>query len=309
MAARKQFLTDQSPMLRTVREMPGVRVTQNPGMLLFCFGLLIFSGALISALIVGIAGQAVTSIRQNDTVSLILSLYLTGITILLVLLYCRYGENRPLRTTGIRAKGFLPQYLGGAAAGLVMFGTAVLIAWKCGALTFSGRTEQFSAGTTAVLLTAWLVQGFSEEISFRGWLMISAGTHRSTKSAVVLSAVIFSVFHFGNEGISIPAAVNLFLFGVFAAFYVLRTESIWGAAAMHGVWNFVQGNLFGIKVSGMDMTDSVWHFSSADGMTWLNGGEFGMEGGLAVTAVLIAGIAVLWALPGRKKDVPPADSL
>lgn len=303
MAARKPFLTDRNPMLRTLREMPGVRIPQNAGRLLFCFALLMLAGALLSALTVGIAGQAVTAVAQNDTVSLMLSLYLTGITILLVLCFCRFGENRPLRTAGIRAKGFLPQYLGGAAAGFVMFGTAVLIAWKCGALTLSGQTGQPSAGTTAALLAAWLVQGFSEEISFRGWLMISAGTHHGTKKAVILSAVMFSVFHFGNEGISIPAAVNLFLFGVFAAFYVLRTERIWGAAAMHGVWNFVQGNVFGIRVSGMDMTDTVWRFSSADGMTWLNGGAFGMEGGLAVTAVLIAGIAVLWALPAREQ--PP----
>lgn len=302
MAIKKQFLTDQNPMLRTLRETPGIRVPQNAGRLMICFSLLMFAGALLSSLAGRIAEQTVTGTEPSDTASLLLALYLTGIPIVLVLCFCRFGENRPLRTTGMTLKNALPQYLTGAAAGYVMFGTAVLLAWKCGALTFTEQTGPLSAGTLTALLTAWLVQGFSEEIAFRGWLMISAGTHHGVKKAVILSAFMFSVFHFGNEGISIPAAVNLFLFGVFAAFYVLRTGSIWGAAAMHGIWNFAQGNLFGIKVSGMDMPDSIWHFSSVNGMTWLNGGAFGMEGGLAVTAVLAAGIAVLLILPAFRRE-------
>ncbi|MBQ3940110.1 MAG: CPBP family intramembrane metalloprotease [Oscillospiraceae bacterium] len=298
---QKEFLSGKNPLLSELREMPDVRIS-NRIVAYFCVVLLF--GALFSALVNRIAEAMFPALQTDSAASMMLMLYLTGFTILLVLLACRFGENRPLRTTGIRLKGLLPQYLTGAAAGFAMFGAAVLLAWKCGALTFEGRSEHLSAAALTGLLLSWLVQGFSEEISFRGWLMISSGSKGSVRNAVLQSAALFAVFHLGNHGISIPAVCNLFLFGVFAAFYVLRTGRIWGAAAMHGIWNFAQGNIFGIKVSGIDMPDSVWHFTSSEQLKWLNGGEFGMEGGIAVTAVLLTGIAVLWLLPERRRSAP-----
>lgn len=301
MKRNRTFLTDSNPLFAELREMPDVHLIERGGMLMAVFFLVLLSGALFSALLFAIIGRIFPAAEENETLSLMFLLYLTGGIILMTLIFCRKIENRPLRTTGMKAKGFLLQYPAGAAAGFAMFGAAVLIAWKCGGLTFSGRSEQFSSGTAAVLLSAWLVQGFSEEISFRGWLMISAGAQHGAKAAVCSSALLFAIAHIGNDGVSIPALLNLFLFGVFAAFYVLRTGSIWGAAAMHGVWNFVQGNVFGIKVSGIEMPDSVWRFSSAEGMKWLNGGSFGLEGGLAVTAVLAAGILLLWLFPAGNR--------
>lgn len=297
--ADPEFLSDTNPLFAELKAMPDVRIPETSGRVTIRFWLVLLGGIVITSLLSGIIGSIAPVTEENATLSLIVSLFLTAVVIILTLLFCRKIENRPLRTTGMKAKGFLPQYLCGAAAGFVMFGGAVLMAWACGALTFSGRTEHFSAGTMAVLLFAWLVQGFSEEISFRGWLMISVGTHRGVTEAVTTSGLYFAIAHIGNQGISIPAMINLGLFGMFAGLYVLRTGSIWGAAAMHGVWNFVQGNLFGIKVSGMDMPDSVLRFSSEGGSKWLNGGAFGMEGGLCVTAVLVIGILLLWKLPQR----------
>lgn len=60
------------------------------------------------------------------------------------------------------------------------------------------------------------------------------------------------------------------------------------------MWNFAQGNIFGISVSGMDMMGSVFSFAPTNEGELINGGTFGLEGGLAVTIVLIlATIAVL----------------
>ncbi|HZK27488.1 MAG TPA: hypothetical protein VFD00_08125 [Thermoclostridium sp.] len=60
------------------------------------------------------------------------------------------------------------------------------------------------------------------------------------------------------------------------------------------MWNFAQGNIFGISVSGMDMMASVFSFAPTNEGELINGGTFGLEGGLAVTIVLIlATIAVL----------------
>ena len=94
--------------------------------------------------------------------------------------------------------------------------------------------------------------------------------------------------------------VNLTLFGVFASVYFIKRGSIWGIAAIHSIWNFVQGNLYGIKVSGTESSCSVFSSVSAEGKTLINGGDFGLEGGLAVTVVLVIGI--LFLLTRRAKD-------
>lgn len=60
------------------------------------------------------------------------------------------------------------------------------------------------------------------------------------------------------------------------------------------MWNFAQGNIFGVSVSGMDIMASVFSFVPTNEGELINGGTFGLEGGLAVTIVLIlATIAVL----------------
>ncbi len=36
------------------------------------------------------------------------------------------------------------------------------------------------------------------------------------------------------------------------ALYMLKTDNIWGVASLHGAWNFAQGNLVGVAVSGQN---------------------------------------------------------
>ena len=71
------------------------------------------------------------------------------------------------------------------------------------------------------------------------------------------------------------------------------------------MWNFVQGNIFGIPVSGMKIKASVLSFSQ-QGNYLINGGDFGLEGGLAVTLVLVVSIALTVLLKrklGNNNDV------
>ena len=100
-----------------------------------------------------------------------------------------------------------------------------------------------------------------------------------------------------------------FLFGVLASLYVLRRGNLWGACAIHSMWNFAQGNLFGAAVSGNRSGPSLLRaeaIASGSASLW-NGGAFGPEGGLAVTLVLLAGIAVLlFLIPNAKEGADQA---
>jgi hypothetical protein len=90
--------------------------------------------------------------------------------------------------------------------------------------------------------------------------------------------------------------VNLFLYGLFAAFYALHEGDLWGVCAFHSVWNWVQGNIFGFEVSGGAFGGSSLLKLQESGPDWFTGGKFGPEGGLAVTLVLVAGcVWLLWS--------------
>lgn len=193
----------------------------------------------------------------------------------------------------------------GLVTGFVMLGASVLISWMGGTLRYNGYT----LGNGIVLLLAFfigfVIQGMSEEVLLRGYLMISIAGRNSIALAVLTNSVIFSLMHLQNSGISAIGILNLILFGIFASLYVLKTNSIWGACAVHTMWNFAQGNIFGIKVSGLDTTVSMFSFIPSGNGKLLNGGEFGLEGGLAVTIVLCISIVAIVLVKARTENSEP----
>jgi membrane protease YdiL (CAAX protease family) len=103
----------------------------------------------------------------------------------------------------------------------------------------------------------------------------------------------------GNPNVSFIALINIFLFGLFASLLTLRRGSIWMVGAIHSMWNFAQGNLFGIPVSGLTGLPSPLTATVKEG-TWqtlISGGSFGLEGGLAVTVVLLVACGLVLFLP------------
>lgn len=121
--------------------------------------------------------------------------------------------------------------------------------------------------------------------------------------AILANSVLFGLMHLMNKGVSVLAVVNIVLVGIFFSVFMLKSDSIWGVCALHSIWNFTQGNFYGIKVSGIDSGASVFKFVPTNGGTLLNGGKFGLEGGLAVTIVLVIGIAVTLLWKGKQSEM------
>ena len=124
--------------------------------------------------------------------------------------------------------------------------------------------------------------------------MTTIGGSHKTWLAVLISAAAFSLAHAGNPGFGVFSAFNLALFGVFAAMYIIAFDDIWGISAIHSIWNFTQGSLWGISVSGTGGVESIFRTSAKSSISFLTGGEFGIEGSIFTTIVLGAGIYVLW---------------
>lgn len=308
-------LTDTLPVFGRVRQEPRARVLKNIFLLILLFVLFFFADQfLISGALMLLQLPAAIRAEQNGEIyysafgvrELIQMLYLTSICILLSFLCTRVIERRSVRTAGITGRHALRDYLLGVVVGTGMMGAAILLSWAGGGLELRGVSRGIPWGTMLLFLGGWMVQGFSEELNFRGFFMMTIGTHHKPVTAVAVSALLFAAAHLGNDGIALFPVVNLTLFGLFAALYFLRTDSIWGIAAIHSMWNAAQGNLFGLKVSGIDVQATVLRFVQTDGHDWLNGGAFGPEGGAAVTVVLAVGVIVLYLVPQREKAVSPA---
>ena len=197
---------------------------------------------------------------------------------------------------GFRKQGWLLRYVKGYAIGTAMLLLCALVLWLMGDLDFA-FAEKLPVLYLLVFFVGFVIQGMSEEVLVRGYFMISLSNRCHTALAVGISSVAFSLLHIFNPGITLLALLNLTLFGVFMAVYILRTDDLLGACAIHSAWNFAQGNLVGIRVSGSAQLPTVAVMNPIGEQTLFHGGDFGLEGGLIVTFVTLAAIALTLFLP------------
>ena len=234
--------------------------------------------------------------------STLVTLLLTGVTIIACVIFCKCIEKRSLYSMGFVKKNALLSYILGFFAGFLMLLTAYLICAVTGALDFEGINPSLDIKFFLLFLVAFIIQGASEEIFMRGFLMISAARNSSIASAVALNSFIFAFLHYGNSGFGLVPLLNLLLFGIFASLYMLRSGSIWGVCAIHTMWNFTQGNIFGLPVSGINLNESLFLTSVSEIRASTNGGVFGLEGGVAVTLVLMISIMLVVFLPSKNNQ-------
>ena len=227
-------------------------------------------------------------------------LAVTVLPIIILTLYVKFAEKRSLRTMGFVKEHAVTDYLLGIVIAFAMFSACVGICVATGAMTFGGYVLDGKYAMLALLFLGFLVQGASEETVCRGFMMTSFGSKGGAFAGMLFNSLVFGALHLLNSGVTVLSMVNLILFGVFMSFLVLKLNSIWMACAIHSVWNFVQGNFYGILVSGGDFGTSVFRFNSVEGKELLNGGAFGMEGGIATTTILTVAIIVVLLLRPRE---------
>ncbi|MCR4795856.1 MAG: CPBP family intramembrane metalloprotease [Ruminococcus sp.] len=221
--------------------------------------------------------------------------------------YCRCVEMRPVRSMGARKKGLITHYLIGLLIGIAMMSAITLLSVAFGANSIK-LCDSIDYKILALFLLGFFVQGMSEEFIFRGYLMnsIGGGGHH-TAIAVGISAAAFALAHAANPGFGVVPFINLALFGVFAAFYMMLFDNIWGVCAIHSIWNFTQGNIYGISVSGSGDTESLFRTTQISDKAFLTGGEFGIEGSIFTTLILSIGVALTaFALYRKTQNSEPA---
>lgn len=231
---------------------------------------------------------------------LLFSLFATALTIVAVILFVRLIERRRLATIGLRTKYAVRHYLIGLLLGTLLFSGAAGICALNGAASFR-LTDSLDAPWLIAFFLGFVVQGASEEILLRGYFMMSFTENRKSPiSAILISAILFALMHSENAGFGILPFINITLFGIVASVLMLRTNSILPSLALHTAWNFAEGCIFGTSVSGLPTLPTVLIGTVDEGKSLTNGGVFGPEGGLAVTAVLIVALMLVICVPSNR---------
>ncbi|MBO7762546.1 MAG: CPBP family intramembrane metalloprotease, partial [Clostridia bacterium] len=212
----------------------------------------------------------------------LVSLFSQLAVILLVVLYCRFVERRSLSSMGLALSGRgVLGYAKGILCGGLLASLSVLILYVTGAITLTAG--KFTVGMLILYFFGFMIQGAAEEVLLRGYFMVSVTHLAHPGVAVVASAIFFSLMHNANPGITFLGFFNIFLFGLFLGLLTFRTGNLFMACALHGVWNFMTGNVYGLSVSGLGHGASILVGTAVPDRALTNGGAFGPEGGAVVT--------------------------
>lgn len=190
-------------------------------------------------------------------------------------------------------KQTLKEYFLGAGLALIMLVLSIVPAFVAKQATFS------YANLTSADWLMWgvygigfVIQSFSEEYLCRGLIMKRLNQRYNIWWSVFIQAAIFMLLHAGNPGMGVIPYVNLLLWGIIFGQVVLLTDNLMLASGLHWLWNFAQGCIFGIKVSGLDGMTTILN-CEMNGHHMLTGGDFGIEGTISTTIVSVMIIAML----------------
>lgn len=148
-------------------------------------------------------------------------------------------------------------------------------------------------------LASFLVFAAFEELINRGYIFQTLCEGVGVWTAVIIVNLIFSLVHVVNPAFSILGGVFLFIHGLMYTIVYLKTRSLWGPIGLHMAWNFAQGPIAGINVSGTAVDKSLF-LSEISGPDVMTGGSFGAEGGLVAIIISIILLIVLLKAPWLK---------
>ena len=245
---------------------------------------------------------------QGTAWTLVSFAFTAGIIILWVALF----ERRGLKEIGFNGDG-LKRFLRGYAIGLAFLVVVVGAIWALGGyrVDAGGAFGAANVGAAlipiAVLLLGFIIQGSTEEILTRGWLMQVIVSRHGLAWGIGLSSALFGLLHAANIDPSpelLTGVLNVVLFGVFIGLYAAREGSLWGVCGWHAAWNWLLGLGFGLEVSGhvVETTPLVVDLGTQTTVPWwVTGADFGPEGSVVTAAVLLIGTVVL-IVKGRTRD-------
>ncbi|MGB7655245.1 MAG: CPBP family intramembrane glutamic endopeptidase [Novosphingobium sp.] len=187
------------------------------------------------------------------------------------------------------------------AAGL-LFGTLLFTAMT-GIVALLGGFEVLGlrgAGQIWTMLAIAIVSGTIEETLFRGILLRQLEKLIGTAGALAVTSALFGLGHIVNPDATWFSSIAIALeAGILLGAAYLYTRRLWLAVGIHAAWNFTQGWVFSVPVSGGDAPLGLL-ITRRVGPNWLTGGDFGLEASVPALVMATGAGVVLLVLAHRR---------
>jgi membrane protease YdiL (CAAX protease family) len=185
-----------------------------------------------------------------------------------------------------------PKGLGlGLVFGFLLFTLVVGVAAIADVYNIVG--EGGAGALVSALIATAILPGFMEEMLFRGILFRWLEEFGGSWFALALTSAVFGAGHIFNPNATALSAFAIALeAGVLLGAAYMLTRNLWMPMGLHAAWNFTQGEIFDVPVSGLDSHGLVE--AQLSGPQILSGGAFGLEASLiAMIIATAAGVALV----------------
>ena len=214
----------------------------------------------------------------------------------------RRVDGRPWREVWLGREATSPaRLMRGWALGTLAIGVPSVLLVAGGWLRFVPEAGGSSLAAALVALAVLAPAALLEELLSRGYVLSVLRESLGWWPAIVLTSVPFGLLHAWNPGATPGSIALVTLAGVFLAFVVMVTRSLWAATLAHLAWNWTMAALLHAPVSGLGLAAPDYRLIDA-GPDWATGGSWGPEGGAGAVAGMIAGTAYLYARRSRRRE-------
>ena len=244
---------------------------------------------LLASLVLGFfvmsAGRGAPSVVPEGWLRSVASVASSAAMLGVYALFVRWFEGHPAQDLPMRR---LAAETGkGLGVGFFYFVVVVGVMYACGVY----RIDSFGTDRPAVLVNAFfrgITTAVGEEMLFRGVLFRWIDEKWNFVIALVVSSALFGLMHLGNPGAtwwsSLAIAIEA---GLLLGAAYKYSGTMWLPIGIHWAWNFTQGRIFGISVSGGEVGPSLIQ-PSISGPDILTGGVFGAEASIIAVVLGVA---------------------
>lgn len=145
---------------------------------------------------------------------------------------------------------------------------------------------------TVSWILVFILVAFAEEILNRGFFMAVLRRCKNIYFIMIVPFVIFGLIHIWNPDVTFLSVINIIIIGILFSYMFIKSSNIWMCIGYHFTWNVFQGIIYGMPVSGLQVpgiiTTQITHGNL------LNGGMFGIEGGILTTFVNLLSFIFVW---------------
>lgn len=232
-----------------------------------------------------------------------LNLLRLGIILIAAWWVARVIDRRPLADYGFHFSAawwidFCFGLLLGAALMALVFLTAWLAGWVTVVATWRSDPPGLLFGLAFLApFVLYLVVAVAEEVLTRGNQIVNLTEGLSPRGYVpavlaawIISSIVFGLLHIFNPHATWVSTANLILMGFMFGLGFVLTGELALPIGLHLTWNLVQGNIYGLPVSGKMQYATALVAIREQGPEMWTGGAFGPEAGLLGILATVAGM-------------------